>query len=212
MWLIYCRTLKQKMSLVVGVTGKKRAGKDTVAAILSDALKKDSVLIVNFADPLKGACAALFDLSEQQLYGAAKETVDARWGVTPRRVLQFVGTDIVRRHMPDLLPHIEESFWVHCMRLRIQRAADAGLYRVIVVPDVRFMDEAALIKELGGVIVRVTRKDCQNADNHVSEMEMDTIEADYTIVNDGTLADLRGAVQTMGWPDGTKGQCLMAEQ
>jgi hypothetical protein len=60
---------------------------------------------------------------------------------------------------------------------------------VIFVPDVRFDNEASLIQELGGVIVKINR-DSEQGDGHASEAGISGRLVDYVIDNNGTLEDL----------------------
>ena len=68
----------------------------------------------------------------------------------------------------------------------------------IFVTDVRFPNEAELIRENGGVVVRVDRGDYiadANANKHATETVMDTYEFDEVIRNDGDLKQLESAVK-----------------
>ena len=58
----------------------------------------------------------------------------------------------------------------------------------MVVPDVRFPDEAQSIKERGGVIVRIKREGYEPVNAHISETAYQ--DQDFIIVNDGTPEDL----------------------
>jgi len=87
------------------------------------------------------------------------------------------------------------------------------LIRGVVITDCRFPNEAAAIREAGGVIWRVERPDTFKAltmvnvppkmarkvfdaawRSHASETEQDGIEANVVLINDGTLDDLRAEV------------------
>jgi hypothetical protein len=95
--------------------------------------------------------------------------------------LQWWGTEIRRTEDP--------KYWVKKMREWIEQCtAD-----VITITDVRFTNEAEMIRELGGIIVRVYRPN-QDADTHSSESNVDNIRADYTISNSSTLEGLDRAV------------------
>ena len=68
-----------------------------------------------------------------------------------------------------------------------------------VVSDVRFLDEAKAIKELNGIIIRVNRKNDVSSENgtehkHKSELEMDSIIADYTIDNDLNTIEMASSI------------------
>lgn len=77
----------------------------------------------------------------------------------------------------------EESFWR-------QKYPDAD---IVVVTDVRYPNEAQRIKELKGKIWEIVRPGLES-DGHSSEIPLPRDLVDLTIVNDGTLADLKRKV------------------
>jgi len=114
---------------------------------------------------------------------------------TVRRLLQEYGTEVRRHDDPD--------YWV-------KRYAEAAtkLERV-VTPDVRFLNEAAAVRALGGLVVRVVRPGHVSAINnagaaHVSEDFCRTYTGwDHEFVNDGSVQDLERKVGE--WARGTLG-------
>ena len=60
-------------------------------------------------------------------------------------------------------------------------------------------DEVVFVRALGGRYVRVDRPRVELAalDTHASEFELDGVEPDYTVRNDGTLEDLERQVEAM---------------
>ena len=168
---------------VVGLTGLKGCGKSTAAAAL---VRDFGFVEVCFADALKDACVAMFGWTREELDDPkGKEQTCEIWGVTRRKALQRVGTDLVRNTMPSAFPelNLEGSFWVEVMRHKIDRLIHAGVSR-IVVSDVRFDDEAALVRDLGGIVVRIMRPgSVASTDLHASETEMAYIEVDGTAIN-----------------------------
>lgn len=163
--------------MLLAFTGRAGSGKDTAAKVL---IEKYGFVQVAFASPLKDAAKILFCLSDHQLHDPdGKETVDARWGQSPRQMLQILGTDLIRSAYPDI--------FVRNARIRIQELLDAG--RSVVVTDVRFANESQLVKDLGGTVVKVVRP------NHVGTVHAHATEefgfpVDTTIHNDGSIAEL----------------------
>jgi hypothetical protein len=162
------------MAPLIGLVGKKQAGKDSFASIL---VEKYGYTRLAFADPVKEVCRHLFDFNEQQLNGDAKEVVDARWCVTPRETFQMMGTDFVRNHLN------EDHF------LKLLDGKRRRLSTPIVISDVRFPNEAAYVLKQGGILVKIDRN-IIHEDAHVSEA-VDTIRCDYTIENNGNLEEYR---------------------
>jgi hypothetical protein len=60
----------------------------------------------------------------------------------------------------------------------------------LLCTDVRFINEAAVVRTLGGTIIRIERPGVF-ADGHASETEQREIHADFTVHNDKTVEDLK---------------------
>lgn len=146
---------------IIGLTGKKGSGKDTVADYL---VKHHGFVKLSFAAPLKEICSILFGFTESQMNDhTLKETVDSRWGVSPRQVLQFVGTSLFRNGMEKLIPEMKDNFWIEIMKRKIEETVKTVRYRSkyendnayvvpyypekIVITDIRFDNEAKLVYE-----------------------------------------------------------------
>ena len=159
---------------LIGIVGRKRSGKDTLARFASE--EWEDIDILSFADPLKQACKHAYNLKDHQLE-KTKDVVDTRWGMTPREMMKSMGHEYFRSEDPD--------HWVKNMGFRVR-----GLKRVII-SDVRYHNEARFIRESGGVLVHVKRETGGVCDDHPSERATDEIVCDYSIINDGTLEELR---------------------
>jgi len=168
--------------MIIGITGRKFNGKDTIADHL---IVEYGFVGMSFADPLKDMCAIAFGFTEEQLYGNEKEVLDENWGTTPRKILQFVGTELFRNRMSEIIPNIGNEFW--CKVMDIKLAKDKG--RLIVIPDVRFQNEAELIKKHGGIVIKVIRDMPNQTDAHESE-QLTGIVKDHIVYNNGTKDEL----------------------
>jgi hypothetical protein len=172
--------------VLIGLVGPKQVGKDTCADYL---VKKHGFQKKAFATRLKRICQDLFHLSEDQLHDQTiKETIDPRWGVSPRQLFQQVGTECFRVHLPRQLPALQnhESIWVRSLRMEIMDELKSNPNVDIVVSDVRFMDEAAMIKGLGGILIRIESQDPSKSDkkdDHASEQSQRNILTDLTLLN-----------------------------
>lgn len=172
--------------MLIGLLGNKGSGKSTVADYL---VKTHGFIEKSFADPLKKACQELFLFDDQQVYGDinAKETPDARWfNCTPRKVLQFIGTDLLRNQIGTLIPELGQDIFIHHFRLWYQSHSDE---KNIVISDVRFQNEADLIVSLGGIIIRIDRNS-NLSDIHESEMGVGNIKCDYVVANNSSIDSL----------------------
>ena len=181
--------------VVIGILGKKRHGKDTIS---NHIIKKYKYQSMAFASPLKEACRTLFGFNDEQLYGDDKEVIDNHWKITPRDAFQFVGTDLIRHQMKNICPDIGENFWVECTKKRILDELTKNPKTNIVLTDVRFPNEANLVHEFGGIVIKVERPDIKSSDEHISEKGIDDIKQfDHKIINDSTIDELNKKVDAI---------------
>lgn len=167
--------------VLVGILGKKRAGKDTISDYLE---KKYNFNKIAFATPLKEVCKILFDFSDEQLYGDLKEVVDPNWGMSPRHMMQYLGTDILRKQIKD-------DMWINIVRNKYLKYTKENKDYRMVISDVRFPNEIKAVHDLSGIVIKVTRPSINNKDQHESETLIDTInDYDFEVINDGTMEDL----------------------
>jgi hypothetical protein len=133
---------------------------------------------MSFADPLREACKVIFDLDDVQMTDRAlKESSDDRWGLSPRVMMQRLGTDCIRESFG-------EDHWVKLMHLRLLRS-DAPR---VVISDVRFANEAAMIRTFPSVVVRIDRAGLQS-DSHISEQCKVAVDAVFD--NDSSVFHLK---------------------
>jgi hypothetical protein len=179
------------VSALVGLIGKKRSGKDSLAAVLVEEFGFERFA---FADPLKEAALALNpivvcdEVGPKRLSGivASMGWEDAKEIREVRRTLQEYGVAIRA---------IQEDFWVRATLDRaVQHAHETG---PSVITDVRFPNEADEVRDAGGLVVRIIRPVLVSTDTHASEVALDGYEPDATVVNSGTLEDLAGAARSL---------------
>lgn len=166
--------------MIIGFTGKKQSGK-TEASMCLNGFK-----LLNFKDALINEIRSGFPKLLEEICRAEAQlnldwyNVDKLFKKKPplmRALMQNYGTDVRRKD--------EENYWTDRWLDRV-RYMDTN----IVVDDVRFINEAEAVRLVDGIIIRIERPGLTNQDTHVSELEMDEIEADITIVNDGTIEEL----------------------
>lgn len=180
--------MKFEYSRVIGVTGRKGNGKDTLGnyLVLNHGYKR-----IAFADALKDACRCIFGFTEEQLYGNLKETIDDFWQTSPRKVLQFVGTDLFRDHLMEIMPWINQNIWVEVVKKKILDEWKNNPEARFVITDVRFPNEIDLVNQLNGLTVRVSRPSINiDTDPHPSEIQIETLPVKHDIFNDGTKDEL----------------------
>lgn len=180
------------MTNLIGVCGNKFMGKDTIADYLT---AEYGYTKLAFAQPVKEVSKILFGFTHEQLHGDQKEETDKNWGITPRTVFQFIGTDLIRKQMCKILPDIGEDFWVECLKQKCKKLLESG--KSVVISDVRFENEANAIKDLGGIIIRVHRSSANNDDSHESENSLKNIDVTHDIFNNSSLKELYSTINKL---------------
>lgn len=160
---------------ILGITGKMFSGKDTVAEFIHFAFRNSR--ITSFAYPMKQMMIDYFGFTHDDLYTVeGKKRYNEFWGMTNRDALQKIGTECFRNNF-----HIDT--WLKTMEVNIIHDPT----KLIIIPDVRFPNEAELIKALGGSILKIVRDDVSRDPNqiaHASESLIDQIPHDMLLVND----------------------------
>ena len=170
--------------MIIGLTGYAQSGKDTVAKIL---VERYGFTRIAFADKIK---EVLLELDPIMYSGGRLSVIvkDFGWEVAKtkpevRRLLQTLGV--------SLRNHIDESVWINATF----RPYDFTKKNV-VVSDVRFENEARMVKTMGGQLWRIKRLGIDAVNAHVSETQMDGYNVDQIFVNNGTIEDLESLVKT----------------
>jgi hypothetical protein len=175
--------------MLLGLVGKKQSGKDYALKMLREHLKgKIEVVRIAFADPLKEEISKITEMSLEQIED------NKSW---MRPLLQWWGTDFRRRYNPD--------YWIEKYLYKVKQTEASNEKEVLIVtPDIRFINEAQLVRKLGGKVWKINREynkdnwssnnDCIRSDSmpvldttthHPSETEMDLIASDVIIFNNG---------------------------
>lgn len=207
--------------MIIGFVGFIGSGKDTAADYLVNfhEFRRDS-----FANTLKDAVSAVFGWDRTLLEGRTKEArewreqVDTWWAtrlgipdLTPRRILQYWGTDVCRNHFHD-------DIWIASLENKMRKTSDN-----IVISDVRFPNEIKAIHNAGGIVVRIKRgpdpdwyQDAVNMNAgttnmswlisktrmeklgiHASETAWVGGNIDHVVYNDSTIDDLFNQIRSL---------------
>ena len=170
--------------LIIGIVGKKSHGKDTIADMI---VSRYGYHKISFADPLKEGCRHIFGLADEQLYGSAKDLVDDFWMVTPRELLQYIGTELLRNQLHNIMPHIGNAIWIQRLEKTLINNPDINY----VIPDIRFQNELDMLRNHSAIIIKVVRPIIRSDDMHVSEISVDSIKGfDKYVINNGSIESL----------------------
>lgn len=167
--------------MIIGIIGQKGTGKDTVADYI---VKSNDFKKISYAEPLKKICKELFDLTDEQLNDQhEKEKIDPRWGMSPRTILQSIGTDLFRKHY-------DENFWVNILIQKIKNKNDN-----FIISDIRHQNELDILcsnfKFENILILRLFRKN-DIVDHHSTEKnvyDIDVSNVFYVDINNNSTKD-----------------------
>tara|TARA_B100000035_G_scaffold196985_1_gene168337 strand:- start:368 stop:979 length:612 start_codon:yes stop_codon:yes gene_type:complete len=191
--------------MIIGICGLIGCGKGTVGDILVDDY---GFTKLSFADKLKDGVATVFNWDRAMLEGDTvesrewRETQDDFWTretgrtITPRLVLQEFGTDCMRHGFDD-------GIWVSLVKQELVKYPNKNF----VIPDVRFPNEANMIKSIHGEVWRVRRGQdpvwmrmyqdigVEPKDVHESEWRWAKVDFNNIIYNDLGIDELRSQVK-----------------
>lgn len=161
--------------MLVGIAGKAGAGKDTVAKIISDNnIGGRAWSRLALATPIKEACNGIFGWDDRHSYGELKEVVDPRFGISPRRAYQSLGTEWGR-------DHVCHDVWLKVAEVRMQE------HQNTLITDLRFENEVQWLRDRGGKILMIDRVTSEvGISGHSSEKGVAHLldhEKDLIIVN-----------------------------
>ena len=178
--------------MIIAICGAKNSGKDTCADYITIKYPGAAFRHLKIAGPLKEMCGLLFGWSPEKMENPlTKETVDKRWGVSPRTAMQFMGTEMMQYKIQEMIPDVGRTFWIRSLVNRIQPGEN------VVISDMRFQHEYdGLVAAFGKAavnVIKITRPAAASAstsdDDHCSEHEWNHIPHDVMIRNNGSIDD-----------------------
>ena len=162
---------------IIGITGLAGSGKDTLAEGLS---ARFNTHIHRIADPIKRGLEVMFNFDRSIWEDREVKERELRGiGRSPRYLAQTLGTEWGRVLVhPDIWIWAADRQWLQHSHL--------------IVPDIRFDNEAAWIERRGGLLLCVERPELDYIEEsgHPSEDGIDPVYVFETILNDGTVDDL----------------------
>lgn len=194
--------------MLIGLIGKMGSGK---SAIVKEFVSKGAVEY-NFADPLK-KIGEIFGFSKREMYGSQldKSKINPDWNISGRHFLQVMGSAVCRdsivKYLPEML-NSNKTIWVRLFEMFYAKwiSDPINKNKILIVGDVRFLDEADSIKQLKGILIRVHRYNntCSNINiynkidvEHISEKELENIKYDMVIFNNYDIKYLEQKITSM---------------
>jgi len=171
--------------MIIGLTGYAQSGKDTVAKVLVDHYGFERV---EFADPIR-----------KLLYEMNPAVKDGDYRL--QGVVDAYGWDVAKTAFPEVRRLLQdlgvgarkvfgEDFWVN------RSLASILENEKTVITDVRFINEAEMVKHQAGQVWRIKRMGVNAVNGHISEQELDGYKVDQIFANNGTLENLELMIKT----------------
>lgn len=179
--------------MIIGIKGKAGSGKDTIGFLMLDLLHRSSFKCSSlaFANPVKDLAASLtgnrrslFDEQDFKKYSCFSLTDGRTYSIhhipkghdviTIRELLQKLGTEAMQGTFG-------KNVWVNQIFKEIDNTQYLDIH---LITDVRFKHEYDAIKNRNGMIIEVVNPNLVSTDKHQSEIDLDNVKADYTIIND----------------------------
>lgn len=185
--------------MLIGITGKSGVGKDTAADYL---VEKFGYKKAPFAEGLRQEI--FYWIRQNQFHNLPKDTPDdvlgalfkvcqtSSWDIalnekpTPphiRRLLQWWGTDFRRKQ--------DENYWI---KKWINRNVDLILDdKPLIATDIRFRNEAGIIKSLGGIVIKIEREAKSELSDIAQQHESENIfvSCDVVVYNNKTIEEFQ---------------------
>jgi ABC-type microcin C transport system duplicated ATPase subunit YejF len=162
---------KNMTATIIGILGRSRVGKDTVASMLVKHLGPDACVILRLSQPLKDAVKALYGFSDEQVETDIKEAMDPRYNMSPRTAIQHICEHMMKVHGRDFF---SKRLYEHEMMYHTGKT--------VIIPDVRYPHDLDLIRQRGGIILKVTRPFGPQP-RHPWEEPIEELQGDYIIEN-----------------------------
>lgn len=199
------------MRKIIGFAGMIGSGKNTAADHL---IKNYGYVGLSFAAAVKDCLAVIFHWDRAMLEGDTpesrqwREKVDEYWAkklqiadFSPRKAMKHIATDLFRDNFND-------NIWIYSLEKKIKTIEDN-----IVITDCRFSNEAAMIKSVGGTLIRIARGSdpvwygmarsypekmpSLYPSVHASDYSWASIDFDLVIDNSGSIEDLTSQIDVL---------------
>lgn len=174
--------------------GEKGSGKSTASTYLKE---KHNFKIKSYASKLKELITTLLSFDQECYDVKLKEKVIPELGVSPRDLMQKIGTELFRETLPKVLPNFtlckNRSIWINLLKFDTDR---------MTIDDIRFKDEYENVSENKGLCIRIYKeypttslyKTVKSYFKHLSES---SLPLDIQILNDGNKEDLYEKIDTI---------------
>jgi len=160
---------------IIGLVARSRCGKDTVADYIISKYPTVNIVKRKLAGPIKNAVKELYGFDDTYLETDLKDIKITKYGCSPRdimikitkSIMELSGTDFFTNRLYDSISKNE----------------------ITIISDVRYIHDIERIRENNGIVIKIERN-MYDIIHHNNENNIDDLESDYIIVNNGTLEEL----------------------
>lgn len=179
--------------MIIGIRGKKEAGKDYAYACIFHLLAGCAIEVYRrgFADKLKEEVAEAYKCPVQFINDNKKEfrLILQGWGSSKRRL-------------------VAKNYWVSNWLQYVQSFQSMKPSAIVVCPDVRHKNELEVFESNDWPVIQIVainKPECEELDTHESECELDSVPCKIILQNDFTdkkklYNDLRVQLKKLGYP------------
>lgn len=170
--------MKPRLIAFCGVMG---SGKSTAIKCLKD-IQHAPITLHKFAQ-------TLYDIQEDIYWRISPVHTRPDDFVKDRKLLQWLGTEWGRET-------IDKDLWTKLWFRNVKTILEEYPNYFVVCDDLRFDNEAVLVKNLGGIIIKIDSDKANqridtNLSGHKSESGVNLSYIDYIIENNGSIDDLK---------------------
>lgn len=167
----------QKKRIRIAFGHKARSGKDTAAEYIKRVIPHAT--IIHFSDPVYGICANI-------------QAIAGKPAKKDRKLLQFIGEGL--KDVYD-----DRAIWVRVAELRIRQILASNENASIVIADLRFPEEAEMLRGYGFTLVNIIRNiDRDSPEFHsYPEVALDKYKFDREIYNVFSVAELQKKIDAI---------------
>jgi hypothetical protein len=163
--------------MIIGVSGKKRTGKDTFYKIAKKLLEgKSKVKRYAFADAVKEYAIKYFNIPKEDI--KLEEN---------RYILQAIGQ--------MLREEVSKEYWINKVLKDVHASRVKNPGEISIITDVRYTNEAeAILHSDNALLIRIEKDNVDTLDMHQSENDLDDFQFDVVIQNNGTVEQYEAKV------------------
>lgn len=185
------------MAKIIGLHGYAGSGKDTIAKHLQTYYNTQFRSIA-FADAIRAMLKAGFPVLTDAHFERPLKNAPLHefGGKSPRDLMKPLGTEWGRES-------VWQDLWIKRIHQQVFDYLGSGFN--VLVTDVRFENEAEWVRNGGGVIWHIDRKQGVETHNHKSEAGIKFVKGDVLVDNNQTLGRLYNVVEALA-------EELLAEQ